>query len=60
MYRGNVKSGERKPLTFHSWEEYRQFQTEFQDVMKGIRVNGKPVTAQAQMIGSATTFYSNN
>ena len=60
MYRGNVKSGERKPLTFSSWKQYQQFQTEFQEVMKGIRVDGKPVTAQVQTIGSGTTFYSNN
>ena len=60
MRTGNVKSGERKPLTFRSWEQYQQFQTEFQEAMKGIRVDGKPVTAQAQVIGSATTFYSNN
>ena len=60
MRTGNVKSGERKPLTFRSWEQYQQFQTEFQEAMKGIRVDGKPVTAQSQVIGSATTFYSNN
>jgi hypothetical protein len=33
---------------------------EFGEVIDGIKVNGKPISAQAQVIGSATTFYSGN
>ncbi len=60
MKNGEPTTGERKPLSFESYQQYHQFQGEFSRVIDGLRVGGKPITAQAQTIGTATSFYSKN
>jgi hypothetical protein len=55
-----VRAGERLPLPFQSWEEFDQFRREFAEIVAKIRVNGKPITARARVIGTSSTFYSNN
>src|SRR5262249_9044906 len=52
--------GDRVPLCFTSREQYLQFKAEFATMVDGIKVGGKPVSAQGKVIGSASTFYSNN
>jgi hypothetical protein len=54
-----ARGGQRRPLAFETWEEYDQFAKEFEAMVRGLR-KGEPVTAQGQVIGSSTSFYSGN
>jgi hypothetical protein len=57
---GGAVTGARKPLPFEPREQYDQFMREFGEVIDGLRVNGKPISAQGQVIGTSATFYSRN
>jgi hypothetical protein len=52
--------GERLPLAFPSAEVYAQFKQEFAALIAKTKVEGKPISAQAQNIGSSAGFYSGN
>ena len=54
------QGGERLPLAFADGSQFDQFKDEFATLISGIEVRGRPITAAARNIGSATSFYSGN
>jgi hypothetical protein len=54
-----TRGGERRPLAFETWEEYDAFKKEFAELVEKL-AEGKAITAQGQVIGTSTSFYSGN
>ncbi|HEY0993209.1 MAG TPA: hypothetical protein VGD80_39420 [Kofleriaceae bacterium] len=51
--------GERRPLAFTTWKQYEEFKDEFAKLVDKL-ADGRQISAQGQVIGSSTSFYSGN
>jgi hypothetical protein len=50
----------RVPLGFESQAQLEEFKADIERALAGITVDGKPVTAVVQVMGTSTSFYSGN